>query len=113
MEKENKINCHLCKGKAILKNRNISLDDGKILIKDSPYYECLKCGEQFVTNEQMSGFSNKIKCVFCGGKAVLGQEDLKLNDEKKVIKDTPCYFCKNCKESFSTSEQMDEIEKRM
>ncbi|MFH1752302.1 MAG: YgiT-type zinc finger protein [archaeon] len=51
MRKE--INCHLCHGKARLKFEELELNEGKIIIKDSPYYECLKCHEKFATSKQM------------------------------------------------------------
>jgi len=60
MEYEKEINCHLCKGKAILKYRDMQFSNGSIIIKDTPYYECKLCKEQFATNEQMYELDNKI-----------------------------------------------------
>jgi YgiT-type zinc finger domain-containing protein len=48
-----KITCDSCGGEAILKYRDIMLNDNKIIIKDEPYYKCQKCKDCFVTNEQM------------------------------------------------------------
>ncbi|MFH1588771.1 MAG: hypothetical protein ABIA76_05535 [Candidatus Diapherotrites archaeon] len=62
MEKE--IKCHLCNGKAILKFEELKLDEGKIIIKDSPFYECIKCKEKFSTSEQMQELSNQINSKF-------------------------------------------------
>ncbi len=62
MEKE--IKCHLCNGVAVLKFEDLKLDNGRIIIKDSPYYECSKCGEKFSTSEQMHGLSNRINSKF-------------------------------------------------
>ncbi|HOZ35735.1 MAG TPA: hypothetical protein PLK55_02010 [archaeon] len=50
---ENEIKCHFCGGTAIIKYRNVVLDDGKITIKYESYYEFKKCKEQFCTSEQM------------------------------------------------------------
>ena len=62
MEKE--INCHLCGGKAVLKFENLKLDKGKIILKDSPFYKCLKCKEEFATSEQMHELSEQINTKF-------------------------------------------------
>ena len=62
MEKE--IKCHLCEGKAVLKFEELKLDNGRITIKDSPYYKCLKCKEEFATSEQMHELSNEINSKF-------------------------------------------------
>ena len=50
---ENKIDCYYCKGKAILKQRDLKLFEGKIVLKQQPYYQCLKCRRDFATSEQM------------------------------------------------------------
>ncbi len=62
MEKE--IKCHLCRGKAKLKFEELKLDNGRIVIKDSPYYKCNKCGEEFATSEQMQELSEQINTKF-------------------------------------------------
>ncbi len=62
MEKE--IDCHLCKGKAELKFEEIKLDNGKIIIRGSPYYKCGKCKEEFATSEQMQELSEQINTKF-------------------------------------------------
>lgn len=62
---EEEINCHLCKGKAQLKFEELKLDEGRILIRESPYYECKCCGEEFATSEQMAELSGQINTKFC------------------------------------------------
>ncbi|MDO8647930.1 MAG: AbrB/MazE/SpoVT family DNA-binding domain-containing protein [Candidatus Diapherotrites archaeon] len=62
MEKE--IKCHLCGGNSILKFEELALNEGKLIIKDSPYYKCLKCGESFSTSEQMQELSEQINTKF-------------------------------------------------
>jgi len=61
---ENKIKCHLCGGKAELKHENFELGNGRIVIKDSPYYKCAKCKEEFSTSEQMHELSDLINNKF-------------------------------------------------
>ena len=62
MEKE--IKCHLCGGKAVLKFESLELDNGRITIRESPYYSCQKCKEEFSTSEQMHELSNQINKKF-------------------------------------------------
>jgi len=62
MEKE--ISCHLCGGKAELMFEELLLDNGRIILRDSPYYRCKKCKEEFSTSEQMQLLSNKINSNF-------------------------------------------------
>ncbi len=63
MEKE--IKCHLCrKGKALLKFEELSLNEGKLIIRDSPYYECKNCHEAFSTSEQMRALSDQLHSSF-------------------------------------------------
>ncbi|MFH1257053.1 MAG: hypothetical protein V1494_07240 [Candidatus Diapherotrites archaeon] len=62
MEKE--IECHLCGGKAQLRMEELSLDDGRITVRDSPYYACIKCKEEFATSEQMQDLSEQINTKF-------------------------------------------------
>jgi len=57
---ENEIKCHFCGGVAIIKYRDIVLDNGKISIKGEPYYECKKCKEQFCTSEQMYALDKRL-----------------------------------------------------
>lgn len=61
---EEEIDCHLCQGRAQLKYEELSLDDGRITIKDSPYYRCVKCKEEFATSEQMHALSDQINTKF-------------------------------------------------
>lgn len=57
---ENEIKCHFCGGTAVIKYRDMVLDDGKITIKHEPYYECKKCKEQFCTSEQMFALDKRL-----------------------------------------------------
>lgn len=61
---EKSIECHLCGGEAKLKSEELLLDEGRIAIKDSPYYKCAKCGEEFATGEQMAELSGQINSKF-------------------------------------------------
>lgn len=58
MEKQAK--CWECNGIAILKYRDIALENGKIKIPHSPYYECQICHEKFVTSPQMYQLDERI-----------------------------------------------------
>lgn len=69
MEKE--IKCHLCGGTAVLKLEELKLDDGKIIIKDSPYYQCQKCKESFSTSEQMNALDEQIHTHFSFKRAII------------------------------------------
>ncbi|MEM0359863.1 MAG: AbrB/MazE/SpoVT family DNA-binding domain-containing protein [Candidatus Diapherotrites archaeon] len=61
---EAEIKCHLCNGKTELKSEELQLDGGRIIIKNSPYYECTKCGEKFATSKQMQKLSEQINTKF-------------------------------------------------
>jgi len=52
MEKES-IKCIFCDGTPELHCEEIELLDGKVVLKEQPYYKCKKCGKEFVTSEQM------------------------------------------------------------
>ncbi|MFH1239921.1 MAG: hypothetical protein V1672_01785 [Candidatus Diapherotrites archaeon] len=52
MEKE-KIKCVFCEAEAELKYETIELLEGKVILKQQPYYKCKKCKKEFVTSEQM------------------------------------------------------------
>jgi DNA-directed RNA polymerase subunit RPC12/RpoP len=54
---QKEINCHFCGGKTVLKFEDLELADGEIVIRDSLYYSCKKCKEEFSTSEQMQGLS--------------------------------------------------------
>lgn len=69
MEKE--IDCHFCGGKSELLFEELSLNNGKITIKDSPYYKCKKCGEAFSTSRQMQELSDEINSKFCFSRPVI------------------------------------------
>lgn len=68
---EKEIKCHLCCGTALLKYEALSLDNGKITIKDSPYYKCSKCGEEFSTSEQMRELSMQINSKFAFSRPII------------------------------------------
>lgn len=61
---EQKIKCHLCKGEAELKFETLELDNGRIILKDSPYYKCNNCKEEFSTSEQMKELDEQINTKF-------------------------------------------------
>lgn len=52
MEDES-MRCVFCDGKTELKHESLNLFDGKLVLKQQPYYKCKKCGEEFVTSQQM------------------------------------------------------------
>lgn len=64
MEEKKEITCHLCGGKAALKFEELELADGKVVIRESPYYSCQKCKEEFSTSEQMQKLSDTINPIF-------------------------------------------------
>lgn len=57
---ENEMICPFCKGIAVIKYRDVVLDDGKITIRNEPHYECKKCKEQFCTSEQMFALDKRL-----------------------------------------------------
>jgi len=59
MEKTEK--CFFCGGEGILKYEDLKLLKGKVIIKNSPYYKCQRCGENFSTSKQMYQLSDKIQ----------------------------------------------------
>lgn len=59
MEKE-KIKCVFCDGEADLKYETIELLGGKVTLKEQPYYKCKKCGNEFITSEQMKETEKQI-----------------------------------------------------
>lgn len=69
MEKE--IKCHLCGGKAILKFEELKLNEGKFVIKESPYYACQKCREEFATGDQMRELSDQLHSKFFFQRAII------------------------------------------
>ena len=48
----------------MLKFEELKLAEGKIIVKDSPYYHCKKCGEEFATSEQMAELGEQINSTF-------------------------------------------------
>ena len=55
----------------------------------------------------------KIKCIFCGGKAEIKCEAIELLEGKVILKEQPYYKCEKCKKEFVTSKQMRETEKQI
>ncbi len=55
----------------------------------------------------------EIKCHLCGGIAELKFEELKLDEGRITIRDSPYSKCKKCREEFATSEQMQELSKQI
>ena len=52
MEKK-EIKCVFCSGNTELKYEEIEMLDGKIVLKQQPFYKCKKCGKEFVSSAQM------------------------------------------------------------
>ena len=57
---EKKVNCVFCKGKAKLMHETIELLDGKVILKQQPYYKCVKCKKEFVSSKQMKETEKQI-----------------------------------------------------
>lgn len=55
----------------------------------------------------------KMKCVFCGGKAKLEYETIELAGGKITLREQPFFKCQKCKRDFVTSGQMRETEKQL
>lgn len=52
MEKKT-MKCGFCNGEAELKFGDDKLFDGKIILRDQPFFKCKKCKREFVTSDQM------------------------------------------------------------
>ena len=52
MEKE-RVKCVFCDGTSELHYEEIKLLDGKVVLKEQPYYKCKKCKKEFVTGKHM------------------------------------------------------------
>ncbi len=52
MEKK-EVRCVFCGGNAELKYEEIKLLDGKVILKEQPFYKCRKCKKEFITSQQM------------------------------------------------------------
>jgi hypothetical protein len=52
MEKE-EVKCVFCEGDAKLDYEEISLLNGKVILKEQPFYKCKECKREFVTGQQM------------------------------------------------------------
>ncbi len=59
MEKE-KIKCMFCEGTSELHHEEIELLDGKVVLKEQPYYKCKKCKKEFITSKQMKETENQL-----------------------------------------------------
>lgn len=59
---DKQIEC-FCGGKAFLKTRNLRLKENSMTIKDTHYYKCRKCGDNFSTSEQMHELDAKIRVL--------------------------------------------------
>ena len=53
MALKTKMKCPACGGSAVLKKATTKLFNGLIVLKDEPLYECMKCGEKFVTGKMV------------------------------------------------------------
>src|SRR3989344_8996809 len=60
MEKE-AIKCFICGSPAQLIVKETKLFGGRVVIKDEELYECTKCGDRFLTSEQMKKFEKKLR----------------------------------------------------
>lgn len=69
MEKEG-MKCVFCEGKTTIGCENIELLDGKIVLKQQPYYKCLKCKKEFVSSEQMKETEKQINS-FCVSRPIV------------------------------------------
>ena len=64
MEAEKEIECHLCGGKALLQFEELVLSEGRVVIRQSPFYACQKCKEKFSTSGQMHELSHLLNQTF-------------------------------------------------
>lgn len=61
---KNKIGCPLCGGSAELTERDISLLEGKVILKSQPFYKCSKCNERFATSKQVEKAEKELRAAF-------------------------------------------------
>ncbi len=71
MAGKNEMNCHLCGGRTKLRFEELKLADGKVTVKESPYYACGKCGKEFSTREQMQELNTLINERFSFSRPVI------------------------------------------
>ena len=64
MGRKNAVTCHLCGGKTKLRFEALELLGGKISVRESPYYKCLQCKEEFTSSEQMQELSELLNQKF-------------------------------------------------
>jgi len=50
-----------CGGSAALQFEDIGLFEGKLILKDQPFYHCPKCGENFSTSKQVSKGADEVR----------------------------------------------------
>lgn len=68
---EEKIACVFCKGEANVAFEELNLLNGKITLRNQPYYRCNKCKKEFVTPEQMLQAEKELKTHFAFNRPVI------------------------------------------
>ncbi|MBU2100420.1 AbrB/MazE/SpoVT family DNA-binding domain-containing protein [Candidatus Micrarchaeota archaeon] len=63
MEKK-ELECGFCGGKTELKCESLELLNGKVVLKQQPYYKCKKCKKEFVSSEQMKETEKQINTFY-------------------------------------------------
>ena len=71
MAGKDEIKCHLCGGQTQLRFEELKVADGKVTVRESPYYSCGKCGEEFSTQGQMQELSGIINERFSFSRPVI------------------------------------------
>ena len=61
---EQKIKCVFCGGKTELHFENVELLDGKMTLKNEPYYKCTSCKKEYVSSEQMRETEQKLNSFY-------------------------------------------------
>ncbi len=60
MEKS-KMSCIFCNGKIDICYKDLSLLNGKVTLKNEPYYKCQNCKREYVSSEQMKDTEKKLQ----------------------------------------------------
>jgi hypothetical protein len=51
----------ICGGIGVLIFEDVKLFEGKLILKDQPYYKCNNCGEEFSTSKQVSRGADEVR----------------------------------------------------